>query len=72
MTINNPTTKKNLSAFITLTMKKGEEEGLNKDQLDNLYTNAISVFFFNDLEKLAKVTRETVKYFWCVLNPAYY
>lgn len=71
MTINNATTKKNLNDFITLTMKKGKEKGLNKSQLDNLYSNAISVFFFNDLEKLTKVTEQTVNYLWCGMNPLY-
>ena len=72
MTFNNVTTKKNLDAFITLTMSKGEKLGLKKSQLDDLYTNAVNVFFFNDLEKAPKVTEQVVNYFWCVLNPLYY
>lgn len=72
MTINNETTKKNLNDFITLTMKQGKKQGLNEDQLDDLYKNAINVFFFNDLEKAPKVTEQVVNYFWCVLNPLYY
>lgn len=72
MTINNSTTKKNLNKFITLALKKGKEEGLNNGQLDNLYKNAISVFFFNDLEKETKLTKQVINYFWCVLNPLYY
>ena len=55
MIINNPTTRKNLNEFLSLAMSKGKKQGLNKGQLDSLYNNAISVFFFNDLEKLAKV-----------------
>lgn len=72
MAINNVTTKKNLNAFITLTMKKGEKQGLKKSQLDDLYKNAISVFFFNDLEKAPAIDDRAVDYFWCVLNPLYY
>ena len=72
MTINNMTTKKNLNDFIALTMSKGEKLGLKESQLDDLYTNAINVFFFNDLEKAPKVTEQVVNYFWCVLNPLYY
>ena len=72
MIINNPTTRKNLNEFLSLAMSKGKEQGLNKGQLDSLYNNAISVFFFNDLEKLTKVTRETVNYLWCGMNPLYY
>lgn len=72
MTINNVTTKKNLNNFIALTMSKGKKLGLKKSQLDDLYTNAINVFFFNDLEKAPKVTEQVVNYFWCVLNPLYY
>jgi hypothetical protein len=72
MTINNVTTKKNLDAFITLTMHEGRKQGLNRGQLDDLYKNAISVFFFNDLEKAPKINGQVVDYFWCVLNPLYY
>lgn len=72
MTINNVTTKKNLDAFITLTMSKGEKLGLSKSQLDDLYKNAINVFFFNDLEKAPKVTEQVVDYLWCGMNPLYY
>lgn len=72
MIINNPTTRKNLNEFLSLAMSKGKKQGLNKGQLDSLYNNAISVFFFNDLEKLAKVTRETVNYLWCGMSPLYY
>lgn len=72
MAINNVTTKKNLNTFITLTMKQGQKQGLNKDQLDDLYKNAINVFFFNDLEKAPKVTEQVVNYFWCGMNPLYY
>ena len=72
MTINNATTKKNLNDFLSLTMGKGKKLGLRKSQLEDLYTNAINVFFFNDLEKAPKVTEQMVNYFWCVLNPLYY
>ena len=72
MTINNVTTKKNLSDFIALTMSKGEKLGLKKSQLNDLYKNAISVFFFNDLEKAPEIDDRVVSYFWCVLNPLYY
>lgn len=72
MTINNMTTKKNLNDFLALTMSKGEKLGLKKSQLDDLYTNAINVFFFNDLEKASAITEQVVSYFWCVLNPLYY
>lgn len=72
MTINNTTTKKNLNDFLTLTMKKGEKKGLKKSELDDLYTNAINVFFFNDLEKTSRITEQMVDYFWCVLNPRFY
>ena len=72
MTINNATTKNNLNAFITLTMKQGKKQGLNKDQLNDLYKNAINVFFFNDLEKAPKVTEQVVDYLWCGMNPLYY
>ena len=72
MTINNATTKKNLNAFITLTMKKGKKQGLNKAQLDDLYKNSINVFFFNDLEKAPKITEQVVNFFWCGMNPLYY
>lgn len=72
MTINNATTKKNLNAFITLTMKQGKKLGLKKSELDDLYKNAINVFFFNDLEKAPKVTEQVINYFWCSMNPLYY
>lgn len=72
MTINNVTTKKNLDEFISLTMRKGKKLGLNKSQLDDLYKNAIDVFFFNDLEKAPKVTEQVVDFFWCGMNPLYY
>ena len=72
MTINNVTTKKNLDAFIALTMSKGEKLGLKKSQLDDLYTNAINVFLFNDLEKAPEIDDRVVDFFWCVLNPLYY
>lgn len=71
MQLNNSITKKNLNAFITLTMSKGEKQGLNKGQLNDLYKNAVSVFFFNDLEKAPKISKQVVDYFWCVLNPLY-
>ena len=72
MTINNVTTKKNLDAFITLTMNKGEKLGLKKSQLDDLYKNAVDVFFFNDLEKAPEIDDRVVNYFWCGMNPLYY
>ena len=72
MTINNVTTKKNLNDFLTLTMSKGEKLGLKKPQLDDLYTNAINVFFFNDLEKAPAIDDRTVDFFWCGMNPLYY
>ena len=72
MTINNVTTKKNLDAFINLTMSKGEKLGLSKSQLNDLYKNAINVFCFNDLEKAPKVTEQVVNYLWCGMNPLYY
>lgn len=72
MTINNAITKKNLNKFINLTMKQGQKHGLNKPQLDDLYKNAINVFFFNDLEKAPKVTEQVINYFWCCMNPLYY
>ena len=72
MTFNNATTKKNLNDFLTLTMKQGQKQGLKKSQLDDLYTNAINVFFFNDLEKAPEISDQVVNYFWCVLNPLYY
>lgn len=72
MTINNVTTKKNLNNFIALTMSKGKKLGLKKSQLDDLYTNAINVFFFNDLEKAPKITEQVVDFFWCGMNPLYY
>lgn len=71
MKLNNVTTKKNLNIFITLTVSKGEKQGLNGGQLDDLYRNAVSVFFFNDLEKAPKISEQVVNYFWCVLNPLY-
>ena len=71
MTINNVTTKKNLNDFLTLTMSKGEKLGLKNSQLDDLYKNAINVFFFNDLEKETKIDDRVVDFFWCVLNPLY-
>ena len=72
MTINNATTKKNLNDFLALTMSKGEKLGLKKSQLNDLYKNAINVFFFNDLEKAPKVTEQVVDFFWCGMNPLYY
>ena len=72
MTINNVTTKKNLNDFLALTMSKGEKLGLKKSQLDDLYTNAINVFFFNDLEKAPAIDDQTVDFFWCGMNPLYY
>ena len=72
MTINNATTKKNLNTFVTLTMKQGKKQGLKKSELDDLYKNAINVFFFNDLEKAPKVNKQVVDYFWCSMNPLYY
>jgi hypothetical protein len=72
MTINNATTKKNLNAFITLTMNKGEKQGLNRGQLDDLYKNAIGLFFFNDLEKAPEINARVVDFFWCGMNPLYY
>lgn len=72
MTINNAITRKNLNEFITLTMSKGEKLGLKRFQLDDLYKNAINVFFFNDLEKAPKVTEQVVNYFWCGMNPLFY
>ena len=72
MKLNNVTTKKNLNAFITLTMQQGKKQGLKKSELDDLYNNAVSVFFFNDLEKAPKITNQVIDYFWCVLNPLYY
>ena len=72
MKLNNVTTKKNLNTFINLTMQQGKKQGLNEGQLDDLYKNAISVFFFNGLEKAPKITNQVIKYFWCVLNPLYY
>ena len=72
MKINSATTKKNLDTFITLTLNKGETQGLNGGQLDDLYKNAIDVFFFNDLEKAPKIKGQVVDYFWCILNPPYY
>lgn len=71
MKINNAITKKNLDDFITLTMNKGKKQGLKKSQLDDLYKNAVDVFFFNDLEQAPKITMQVVNYFWCVLNPIY-
>lgn len=72
MKLNNVTTKKNLDTFITLTMHEGRKQGLNKPQLDDLYKNAVDVFFFNDLEKAPKISGQVVDYFWCVLNPLCY
>jgi hypothetical protein len=72
MTLTNATTKKNLDKFISLTMSKGEKLGLKKSQLDDLYTNAINVFFFNDLEKAPKISGQVVDYFWCGMNPLFY
>ena len=72
MTINNATTKKNLNDFLTLTMKQGQKQGLSKSQLDDLYKNAINVFFFNDLEKAPEINDQVVDYFWCGMNPLYY
>ena len=72
MKLNNVTTKKNLNTFINLTMQQGKKQGLKKSQLDDLYKNAVSVFFFNDLEKAPKINNQVINYFWCVLNPLYY
>ena len=72
MTINNATTKKNLDEFISLTMNEGKKLGFSKSQLDDLYKNAIDVFFFNDLEKAPKISKQVVDYFWCGMNPLYY
>lgn len=72
MTINNATTKKNLNAFISLTMSKGEKQGLKKSELDDLYKNAINVFFFNDLEKAPEISKQVVDFFWCGMNPLFY
>lgn len=72
MKLNNAITKKNLNTFITLTMHEGREQGLNRGQLNDLYQNAVNVFFFNDLEKAPEISKQVVNYFWCVLNPLYY
>ena len=72
MTINNATTKKNLDEFISLTMNEGKKLGFSKSQLDDLYKNAIDVFFFNDLEKAPKISKQVVDYFWCGMNLLYY